>query len=88
MLVITRKLNEKLQIGDNITVHVVNIHDGNVFLDITLPSGDIKSDVIGQDGEIEITEDVKVRAVEIMGSSKVRLGVTAPREMGIGRVEE
>jgi len=88
MLVITRKLNEKLQIGDNITVHVVNIHDGNVFLDITLPNGEIKCEVVGQDGEIEITEDVKVRAVEIMGSSKVRLGVTAPGDMGIGRVVE
>jgi len=88
MLVITRKLNEKLQIGDNITIHVVNIHDGNVFLDITLSSGDVKCEVIGQDEEIEITEEVKVRAVEIMGSSKVRLGVTAPREMGIGRISK
>jgi len=88
MLVLTRKLNEKLQIGDNITVHVVNIHDGDVFLDITLPSGDIECKVIGQDEETEISEDVKVRATEIMGTSKVRLGVTAPREMGIGRIVE
>ena len=88
MLVITRKLNEKLQIGDNITVHVVNIHDGNVFLDITLPSGDIKCEVVGQDEEVEISEDVKVKAVEIMGSSKVRLGIAAPRSMGVKRVGE
>ncbi len=88
MLVIARKLNEKLQIGDNITIHVVNIHDGNVFLDITLPNGEVQCEVIGRDEEIEISKDVKVRAAEIIGSSKVRLGVTAPGEMGVKRVGE
>jgi len=88
MLVIARKLNEKLKIGDNITVHVVNIHDGNVFLDITLPNGEIKCEVISQNEEIEISEDVKIRAAEIIGSSKVRLGVTAPRSVGVKRVKE
>jgi len=88
MLVIARKLNEKLQIGDNITVHVVNIHDGNVFLDITLPNGEIKCEVMRRDEEIEITEDVKIRAAEIIGSSKVRLGVTAPGEMGVRRISQ
>jgi len=88
MLIITRKINEKLQIGDDITVQVVNIHDGNVFLDITLPNGDVKCEVIGQDEEIEIAEDVKVKIIYIQGRCQVRLGITAPGSMGIGRVVE
>ena len=88
MLVITRKLNEKLQIGDDVIVHVFNIQEGSVFLDITLPNGDLKCDVVGQNEEISITEEVKVQVVEIQGKRKVRLGVTAPGKMGVKRVEE
>jgi len=88
MLVITRKLNEKFQIGDDIIVHVVKIHDSDIFLNITLPSGDLKCEVVGQYEEIHITEDVKIRAAEIISKNKVRLGVIASGDMGVRRVLE
>ena len=77
MLVITRKLNQKIQIGDNITVHVVEIQEGKVFLNITLPSRDIKSEITGLDEEIEITEEVKVKIIHIQGRCQVKLGIAS-----------
>ena len=88
MLVITRKPNAKLQIGDNITVHLVNIQEGSVFLNILFSGGEVKYEVIGQDEEIEVTDEVKVRAALIEENRKVRLGITAPRDIRVRRIEE
>ena len=86
MLVITRKLNEKLQIGDDIIVHVDSIREDNVCLIITLPGGKEKREVVSANREIQVTEDVVIRATVIQGKSKVRLGITAPDSMAIKRI--
>ena len=65
MLVIKRKLNEKLQIGDDLTVQIVGFHDDTVSLNITLPNGEVKSEVVGGGEEIQICEDVVIRAVGV-----------------------
>ncbi|HVX61842.1 MAG TPA: carbon storage regulator CsrA [Pirellulales bacterium] len=38
MLVLSRKINERIQIGDEITITVVRISDGNVRIGINAPS--------------------------------------------------
>ncbi len=38
MLVLTRKKNERIVIGDNITVHVLEMHGGRVKIGIEAPS--------------------------------------------------
>ena len=86
MLIITRKISEKLQIGDDLIVHVVNIRDDSVSLIITLPNGDVKSEVMSEDEKIHVTEDVIIMATEIQGKSQVRLGVLAPSNMFIKRI--
>jgi len=86
MLVITRKPNQKLQIGDNIIVHVVNIDNGKIFLDITLPSGEVKCEVVRDNEEIQVTEDVVIRATVIKGKRQVRFGISAPDSMAIKRI--
>lgn len=37
MLVLSRKINESIQIADNITITVVDVHQGKVRLGITAP---------------------------------------------------
>jgi len=86
MLVITRKLNEKLQIGENITVHVVKIHKGNIFLNITLPNGEVKCEVVNENEEIQVTEDVVIKATLNKWKHQVRIGISAPDSMAIKRI--
>ena len=88
MLAVTRKLNEKLQIGENITVQVVSFHDGNVSLNITLPNGDVKYKVVSEDEEVQISDDVVITARAIQGKCQARLGITAPKSMAIKRISE
>jgi len=85
MLVITRKLDERLQIGD-LTVHVVKIHKGNIFLNITLSSGEVKCEVVFSNREIQVTEDVAIRATLFRGKCQVRLAISAPDSMVIKRI--
>ena len=86
MLVITRKLNEKLQIGDDITVQVINIRDDIVSLIITLPNGDTKGKIVSEDEEVQISDNVVITARSIQGKCQVRLGITAPKSMAIKRI--
>jgi len=86
MLVIKRKLNEKIQIGEYITVQVVKFHDDKVFLNITLPNGDVKCEVVSKDEEIHISEDVVIMARVIQDKCHVRIGITAPKSMFIKRI--
>ena len=37
MLILTRKAGEKIRIGDNITIHVVDVGKGNVRIGIEAP---------------------------------------------------
>ncbi len=85
MLVITRKLNGKLQIGD-INVHVVKIHKGNIFLNITLPNGEVKCEVVNENEEIQVAEDVVIKATLNKGKHQVRIGISAPKSMAIKRI--
>ncbi len=86
MLVITRKLNEKLQIGENIIVQVINIRDDIVSLIITLPNGDTKGKIVSEDEEVQISDDVVITARSIRGKCQARLGITAPKNMAIKRI--
>ena len=86
MLVIKRKLNEKLQIGENITVQVVDFHDDNVSLNITLPNGEVKSEVVGEKDKIQISNDVVIMARVIQKKHHVRLAISAPKSMAIQRI--
>ncbi len=86
MLVINRKLNEKLQIGDDIIVHVVNIHNENIFLNLTLPSGELKCEVINENEKIQVTDEIVIRATVIKGKRQVRVGISAPVSMKIKRL--
>jgi len=86
MLVIKRKLNEKLQIGEYIIVQVVGFHDDNVSLNITLPNGDVKCEVVSGKEEIQIIEDVAIMARVIQGKCHVRIGISAPKSMAIKRI--
>ena len=86
MLVITRKLNGKLQIGDDIIVRVDSIRDDSISLMIRLPNGDVKGKIVSKNKEVHIFKDVAIRLTEIQGKSKVRLGITAPDSMAIKRI--
>ena len=86
MLAITRKINQKVQIGDGITVHVDNIQKGDIFLSITLPSGEVKYEAINEDEKIQITDDVVIRAALIKGKGQARIAITAPKSMVIKRL--
>ena len=54
MLVLTRKLNEKLQIGDDIIVTVVSINKGQVKLGIEAPDNvSVTRKEAGQKSQLE-----------------------------------
>ena len=57
-------------------------------MNILFSGGEVKYEVIGQDEEIEVTDEVKVRAALIEENRKVRLGITAPRDIRVRRIEE
>ena len=78
MLVLTRKLMEKLVIGDNICVTVVRIEGGQVRLGIDAPSDVriIRSELVPDllDAQGKLREPVP-------SSVPSRQGVTAPRAL-------
>ncbi|MFC1783889.1 carbon storage regulator [Planctomycetota bacterium] len=86
MLVITRKINDITQIGENITVKVVKIKDGKVDFKITLLGGIIRDEVMVYNDEVQLDRDVKIKVVKIVGESKISLGISAPQDMAVVRV--
>ena len=84
MLIITRKINDTIQIGENINVKVVKIEGDKVELEVTL-DGDIKNEVIKYDEEIQISQDVYIKT-NIISLYSIRLGITAPRNMNVIRI--
>ena len=66
MLILTRKLNEEIQLGPEITVKVLAISDGQVKLGITAPD-DVKI------FRSEIYEKVKQSTIEASVQSKNKL---------------
>jgi len=88
MLVLTRKIDSITQIGENITVKVVQIKDDKVMFKITLLEGIIKDEILGLNEEVQIDNDVKIKVVKIVGESKISLGISAPQDMTVVRVQK
>jgi len=86
MLIVTRKINDSIQIGENISVKVVNINGNVVELNVAMPDGDSKNAELKYDEQIEIRSDVSVKIINIVSRFVVRLGVTAPRNMKVIRI--
>jgi carbon storage regulator len=81
MLVLTRKLMEKLVIGDNICVTVVRIEGGQVRLGIEAPTNvriirsELVPDLLDANGKFREPASTAAPSVE---------GVTAPRALAHG----
>ncbi len=86
MLIVTRKPNEFILIGDRVTVRVVTVQDGAVELEVAVLNEVVKRESIPFDDEIQISEGIKVKVTEIISESRIRLGITAPRELEILRI--
>lgn len=66
MLVLSRKLNEVIHIGPDITIQVVDISGGNVRLGITAPPGVkiLRAELLARDME-HATEDARKSAQQV-----------------------
>lgn len=73
-------------IGDRVTVRVVTVQDGAVELEVAVLNEVVKRESIPFDDEIQISEGIKVKVTEIISESRIRLGITAPRELEILRI--
>ena len=86
MLTVSRKLNEMLQIGDDLTVKVVSLKEGKVGLAVFSSQRDIQHALIATDETLEINQDVRIMAKQFRSGKSVRLGITAPRNMVVYRL--
>jgi carbon storage regulator len=92
MLVLTRKLMEKLYIGDDICVTVVRLEGGQVRLGIEAPLevAVVRAELVPERRMERSTRSTRVVTVEGEGErseSEVRLPPIAVRETGIRRRE-
>lgn len=85
MLVLTLKRNNKIEIGGVITIELIRIQEGKTHLKIIFSPEDTKQIVIGSNNEVQINQDIKVVVTEIVSSKKVRMGISAPRNLKILR---
>ena len=86
VLIVTRKRNEKILIGDTIVVRVVAVHHEVVELEVADLNKEVKRETVKFDEEIQINEGIKVKVTDIITGSRIRLGITAPRELKILRI--
>lgn len=86
VLIVTRNRNEKILIDDTITVKVVAVHNDVVELKVAVLNKEVKREAVKFDEEIRINEDVKIKVTDIISGNRVRLGITAPRELKILRI--
>ena len=85
MLVLTLKQGNKIEIGGNLIIEMLGIQDGKIHLKIISSPRYIQKKVICYfNEEIQINKDVKIEATLVNG--KIRLGITAPRNMDIVRL--
>jgi carbon storage regulator CsrA len=91
MLILTRKSDESIWIGETICITVAEVKDKQVKVDIQAP-GEFKGQFTMQsftqegDDKISIGESIHIKIVEIRGN-QVRLGIEAPSEFLILRGE-
>jgi len=86
VLIVTRKRDEKLVIGDTVTVRVVAVHHDVVELEVAVLNEEVKREAVKFDEEIRINEEVKIKVTDIISGNRIRLGITAPREFKILRI--
>ena len=84
MLSITRKINEMLQIGEDLTVKVVSIGDGQMEL-LVVSEKEETTHHVAECEKVEIVPGVSV-LTKILSHYRVRLGIVAPRNMVIYRL--
>ena len=76
MLVLNRKVNEEIRIGNNIVIKIAGVSDGSVKIGIEAPSnipilrGELYSNV--RDNVIEASQQTKVKPAADLKSMKVR----------------
>jgi sRNA-binding carbon storage regulator CsrA len=92
MLILTRKSDETVWIGENICIMVTEVKDKQVKLDIQAPGAvksqaNIRSFSKKLDDTISIGENISIKIVEVRGK-QVRLGISAPAKMLVLRGEE
>ncbi len=73
MLVLTRRLEESLIIGDDIKITVLNIDKSHIRLGVNDSDGVI----INLQESVSIRDDLKIKVVKII-SNQVKLGIIAP----------
>jgi sRNA-binding carbon storage regulator CsrA len=86
MLIVTRKPHEFILIGDRVTVRVVTIQNDVVELEVAVLNEVVKRESVKFDEEIQINEEIAVKVTEIISESRIRLGITAPRDVEILRI--
>ena len=96
MLVIARQLNEAIRIGDDWLVQIVLLNQNGVKLRVSGSEigGRLNSEKtygpLKCDQGIDIAPEIRIDVVDLRqheGVMKVRLGITAPKEVSIHRKE-
>ena len=82
MLVLSRRKDESVMIGDNIEVKVLDIQKGQVKLGIEA-SRDV---TLRRDESVMVGDDLEVKVLDIQ-KGQVKLGIEAPRDVTIHRME-
>ena len=82
MLVLTRRLNESLLIGDDIKITVLNIGKSQIKLGVN----DSEGVTLDLQETITIKDDITVKLVKT-DKTQVKLGIEAPENVTINREE-
>lgn len=84
MLILTRRIGESINIGDDILVTILGVKGNTVRIRTATPELLILTRKLGED--INISNDIIVTILSIKGM-QVRLGITAPRSIQVHREE-
>lgn len=89
MLILTRRIDESIKIGDDVTATVLDIRKHQVRFGVKAPQDvpvhrDDDYQAVGE--SIRIGDSVTVTAVAFQGN-QVRIGISAPRDVAVHREE-